>query len=301
MTVGWVAGSFRPLRRGANPLILPSPPKRRKPAVFVGDQGTGSAPGPGKREPFARSSVSVSRPGGREPLDRSTETPASPSTTTQPTATSILDQSLTRCPPAATDRVAVSTVAAEVDGDAELMARTAAGDRQAFAELVDRHKDALITYLTRLCGDRPRAEDLAQESFIRLFQAAASYRDRGSFRGYLFRIGTNLLRSEQRREQRWRWLQPMLRPMLRLASEDGVMVPQRRVLADEAQRQVAGALASLPLNFRAPLVLFEIEGWSYQRIAELLGCREGTVKSRIHRGREQLRRRLAGYWKGETT
>ncbi|MCB1058083.1 MAG: sigma-70 family RNA polymerase sigma factor [Acidobacteria bacterium] len=210
-----------------------------------------------------------------------------------------MEPTLTRCP--AAEGTALANLGTEVELDGELMARTAAGDRRAFSSLVDRHKDALVTYLTRLCANRQRAEDLAQDSFIRLFQAAGSYRDRGSFRGYLYRIGTNLLRSEQRREQRWRFLEPALRPMLRLAAEDRTTEPQRKVFADEAQQQVAGALAELPIEYRAPLVLFEIEGWSYQRIAEALDCREGTIKSRIHRGRQRLRRSLEGYFKGETS
>jgi len=69
------------------------------------------------------------------------------------------------------------------------------------------------------------------------------------------------------------------------------------MLLQELHRQVAVAVASLPLRFRVPLVLHEIEGWPYADIARELGCREGTVKSRIHRGRLHLRERLEPYWK----
>jgi RNA polymerase sigma-70 factor (ECF subfamily) len=162
---------------------------------------------------------------------------------------------------------------------------------------VDRYKDPLVGYLTRLAGSRDRAEDLAQDSFLRLYQSASSYRHQGQLKSYLYRIATNLLRSQQRRERRWRWLQPVLRPTLEVTAGDGQARPQAGVLAEEAQHQVARALARLPLNFRAPLVLFELEGWSYQRIAELLDCQEGTVKSRIHRGRRKLKQELTPYWR----
>ncbi|MDY7092212.1 MAG: sigma-70 family RNA polymerase sigma factor [Acidobacteriota bacterium] len=185
----------------------------------------------------------------------------------------------------------------EAGTDGLLMERTAAGDRGAFAELVDRYKDPLVGYLTRLSGSRDRAEDLAQETFLRLYQAADSYRHQGQLKSYLYRIATNLLRSQQRRERRWRWLQPVLRPTLEVTADDSQTRPQAGVLAEEAQHEVARALARLPLNFRAPLVLFELEGWSYQRIAELLGCQEGTVKSRIHRGRRKLKQELTPYWR----
>jgi RNA polymerase sigma-70 factor, ECF subfamily len=187
--------------------------------------------------------------------------------------------------------------------DAALMSEAACGDRAAFASVVERHKDAVINYLTRLTGDRDRAEDLAQETFLRLFRAAADagapgapgYREQGLLRAYLFRIATNLVRSEERRAKRLRLLLPFLggRRHDEPAAVSGMLL-------QEMHRQVAIALARLPLRFRVPLVLHEIEGWSYPEIARELSCREGTVKSRIHRGRQQLRQRLEPYWNGET-
>ena len=91
-------------------------------------------------------------------------------------------------------------------GDAELMTRVRSGDREAFAQLVDRHKDGLVNYLTGLTHSRDRAEELAQESFLRLYQHSARYREQGQFVPFLFRIATNLLRSEERRARRWRLL-----------------------------------------------------------------------------------------------
>lgn len=179
--------------------------------------------------------------------------------------------------------------------DAGLMERVRGGDRDAFAELVDRHKDAVVNYLTRLTGDRDRAEDLAQESFLRLWRSAGSYVEQGFLRAFLFRIATNLVRTEERREKRFR----LLLPFLGRRDHDEPAAPSG-LLLQELHREVAGAVAALPLRYRVPLVLHEIEGWSYTDIARELGCREGTVKSRIHRGRQRLRQKLEPYWQGGT-
>lgn len=177
--------------------------------------------------------------------------------------------------------------------DGELMRHTVVGDRDAFTVLVDRHKDPLVSYLARLTGCRDRAQDLAQETFLRLYQHADRYRDRGTFKAFLYRIATNLVRSEARRERRFRLLRPFLR------EKDG-QPPEaaHRVLRDEAQRKLAEAVIRLPLGYRVPLVLHEIEGWPYHEIAEQLDCRVGTVKSRIHRARQRLKDELAPYWRG---
>ena len=88
---------------------------------------------------------------------------------------------------------------AAVAADADLMARLRAGDRDALGDLVERHKDALVNYLTRLTGRRERGEELAQEAFVRLLQAVPRYREEGKLLPYLYRIATNLARSEDRR------------------------------------------------------------------------------------------------------
>jgi RNA polymerase sigma-70 factor (ECF subfamily) len=188
--------------------------------------------------------------------------------------------------------------------DAVLMARVGRGDRDAFTLLVERHKDALVGYLTRLTGDRDRAEDLAQESFLRLFRAAPGYTERGFLRAFLFRIATNLVRSEERRERRLRLLLPFFgrrgRSLHPANDEHEEPAAPAGLLRRELQSQVAAALAALPLRYRAPLVLHEIEGWSYAEIAREMSCREGTVKSRIHRGRQHLKEKLEPYWSGGT-
>jgi RNA polymerase sigma-70 factor (ECF subfamily) len=179
--------------------------------------------------------------------------------------------------------------------DDHLMDRVGAGDLEALGELAERHKDGLVNYLTRLTGSRERGEDLAQEAFLRLFGAAQRYRGDGRFPAYLYRIATNLARSEQRRDRRWRQRLPVL---LGGHGHDPESTAPARLLRSESRRLIAEAISVLPLRLRVPLVLHELEGWSYQAIAELLSVSEGTVKSRIFRGREKLRQRLAPYWNG---
>jgi RNA polymerase sigma-70 factor (ECF subfamily) len=179
--------------------------------------------------------------------------------------------------------------------DGELLRQARNGHPEAFAVLVDRHKDPLVNYLTKLAGTRDRAEDLAQEAFLRLFERGESYDERGLLRAYLFRIATNLLRSQERRKSRWGKVLSLF-----LSSDGGSheAMQEERLLRHEIQENLRRAIASLPLHYRAPLVLHEIDGWRYQEIGEALGCREGTVKSRIHRGRRLLREQLEPYWKG---
>jgi RNA polymerase sigma-70 factor (ECF subfamily) len=179
--------------------------------------------------------------------------------------------------------------------DGELFVRARDGDQTAFGELIDRHKDNLVSYLTYLCGDFDRAEDLAQEAFIRLYERGAGYRDQGKLQAYLFRIATNLFRSEIRRDRR----RSQLRQIFLSPSQQQYEIGQdQRLLSSELGNQLAAALTQLPLHFRTPLILAYVEGWSHREIARVIGCRQGTVKTRIHRGRRLLRQQLETYQKG---
>ncbi len=178
--------------------------------------------------------------------------------------------------------------------DNELLARSKAHDQGAFAQLVERHKNGIVNYLTRLTGCRDRAEDFAQETFIRFYQKLHHYREEGHLAAYLFRIATNLVRSDERRRRRFE----LLKPLFSRNGHGAESGPQAEILAEERQRQVHLALASIELIYRAPLVLREIEGLSYLEIAASLELSEGTVKSRLHRGRQLLKEKLAPYWNG---
>ena len=165
-----------------------------------------------------------------------------------------------------------------------LMARVAAGDREAFAELVELYKDDLVAYLYRLSGHRQTAEDLAQETFLRLYRAASRYRAQGMFRAYLHRIATNLLRSAERRTRLLHFVPLSAAPVTR----SPLPGPEDQAEKDQALTRVAQALAALPLKYRAPLVLRAVEDWSIEEIAHALSLPQGTVKSRISRARRRL-------------
>ena len=180
---------------------------------------------------------------------------------------------------------------AQPTSDAELMARVRDGDRDAFGVLVDRYKDPLVNYLTRLAGSRDRAEDVAQEAFVKLYQSAANYREQGRLAPFLYRIATNLFRSEQRRMKRWRVLSGLLPALV----PQHAFSPQQDLLRDELQQKLVEAVAKLPLVYRVPLVLRDVEDWSIEDIATATGCPTGTVKSRVSRARERLRAELAVY------
>lgn len=178
--------------------------------------------------------------------------------------------------------------------DDALMQRVREGDDDAFGEIVDRYKDSLVNYVTHLVRSRDRAEEIAQDAFVRLYRNANQYKAQERLGPYLFRIATNLVVTEARREKRWTLLLPRLHASTR-QSEPG---PDTNLFSNEIQRQVSAALERLPLKYRAPLVLFEIEEWSYDEIARALDIRGGTVKSRISRARDLLRRQLAPWWTG---
>jgi len=179
--------------------------------------------------------------------------------------------------------------------DDALMQRVREGDDDAFGEIVDRYKDSLVNYLTHLVRSRDRAEEIAQDAFVRLYRHAANYREQDRLGPYLFRIATNLTVTEVRRAKRW----TLLLPRLHASTNQSIPAPDANLITDEIQRHVNSALERLPLKYRAPLVLFEMEEWSYDQIAVALEIRIGTVKSRISRARDLLRRQLAPWWKGE--
>jgi len=182
-----------------------------------------------------------------------------------------------------------------MQGDGVLVQRVLEGDDDAFREIVDRYKHTLVNYLTHLTRSRERAEEIAQDAFVRLYRNASKYREQERLGPYLFRIATNLVVSAARRERRW----SLLLPSLHASSRAAAVLPDAGILADEIQRQVSAALARLPVKYRAPLILYEIEGWSYDAIGTALGLRGGTVKSRISRARQLMKRQLAPWWIGE--
>ena len=167
-------------------------------------------------------------------------------------------------------------------------------DDAAFATFVEENQHSLVNYVTHLTRSRERAEEIAQDAFVRFYRNMARCRDEERLTPYLFRIATNLVVTEIRRNQRWN----KILPLFTLTQPKSAPASDRQVMTDEIQRKVTAALEQLPLKFRAPLVLFEIEEWSYDAIARALNCRIGTVKSRISRARKLMREQLESWWIG---
>jgi RNA polymerase sigma factor (sigma-70 family) len=155
--------------------------------------------------------------------------------------------------------------------------------------LVRQHSARVYRLAYRLTGNQHDAEDLTQEVFVRVFRSLASYTP-GTFEGWLHRITTNLFLDMARRRQRIRFegLGDQAVGLLR----DDEPTPAQAFDARHLDTDVQQALEALAPEYRAAVVLCDIEGLSYEEIAATLGVKLGTVRSRIHRGRAQLRAAL---------
>jgi RNA polymerase sigma-70 factor (ECF subfamily) len=153
-----------------------------------------------------------------------------------------------------------------------------------------------------MLNDYDKAVDLSQETFLRIYTSAPKYQATYSFSTYIYRIASNLAISELRQRKRRQWISIFTPFGNRDDDNDREMVlPDERPLQDELmidserRKAVAIAIQSLPEKYRLTLVLRDVEGLSYERITEITGLSEGTVKSRINRARNLLRDKLQKY------
>ena len=175
------------------------------------------------------------------------------------------------------------------------------GDLDAFNRLVLAYQDMVYNQAYRMMGDVDAAEDATQEAFISAFRNIRSYRG-GSFRGWLLRIVTNACYDELRRRQR----RPAV-PLEPLTSDDEEIespswiadtgeLPEERALRSELRIVIQNCLDELPDEFRAMVVLVDVQGLNYQEAAEVIGKPVGTVKSRLSRARVRMRDCLQKVW-----
>ena len=157
-------------------------------------------------------------------------------------------------------------------------------------EIVDQHSERVYRLAYRLTGNAADAEDLTQDVFVRVFRSLHTYQP-GTFEGWLHRITTNVFLDKMRRKQRIRFDALSDESAARLPSRGPG--PEQRYHDAHFDDDVQRALDALSPDFRAAVVLCDIEGLSYEEIAATLGVKLGTVRSRIHRGRSQLRKALA--------
>lgn len=179
-----------------------------------------------------------------------------------------------------------------VDPDWEVLVRVATGDRDAFAQLVNRHQSRIVNLCHRLLDDREDALDVAQEVFLKAFREAGRFEPRALVSTWLHRIATNLCLNRLRRRALVRWV-PFLGPQQDGETHEWEPIdpgadPEQRWSAARELAAVRRAITQLPPNQRVVLGLVRFEGWSYREAAAALGITEGAVESRLVRAMRRL-------------
>src|SRR5687767_3794561 len=182
-------------------------------------------------------------------------------------------------------------------GEAALVARCNAGDETACAELVSTHQRMVYALALNLLGDRDEALDLSQEVFLRVFRTLKAFRGQSALRTWIYRIAINQARNRQRWWRRRRrsdqvQLEQHVLDHGELRQPGDGDAPDRAFARREIATRLWAALDALPFDQRTVIVLREIDGLSYDEIAESLNVAIGTVKSRLTRARQTLRREL---------
>ena len=187
-------------------------------------------------------------------------------------------------------------VVADPTSDHALLEATRIGDEDAFAVLVSRYRNQITSYIYRMTNDYDGAVDLAQETFVRVYRVAERYQTTYAFSTYIYRIATNLAISELRKRKR--------RKLVSLTgffqSKDGgepqefdpvddKPLADTELVAAERRQAVQRAITTLPEKYRAPLILRDVDGRSYEEISRILETSEGTVKSRIHYAKKAMK------------
>lgn len=184
----------------------------------------------------------------------------------------------------------------ERDIDRKLVARAQKGDKTAFDLLVRKYQHRVMKLVSRFVRDRGEAEDVTQEAFLKAYRALGGFRGDSAFYTWLYRIAVNTAKN---------YLESLGRRPPSLDVEiDGLETPEvgeglhepaspeRLVLTDEIATTVRRAIEALPPDLRTAVTLREVEGMSYEEIAEIMECPVGTVRSRIFRAREAIDREL---------
>ncbi len=188
------------------------------------------------------------------------------------------------------------------EADAMAMTRLRDGDDLALNELMGRWQQPLVNYLARLCGNDATALDLAQEAFVRVYEARARYDARGKFATWLYTIAGNLARNAHRWQQR--------HPAVSLETPtndnggtlgaslpDAAAAPDASAEKNERASAVCAAIAELPEDQRTIVLLSEYEDRSHAEIAAVLGCTAKAVETRLYRARHTLREKLTRWLK----
>jgi len=179
----------------------------------------------------------------------------------------------------------------------DLMARIAEGDEDAFEILVNRHQTFVLNLIYRFVGDRTQAKDLSQEVFLRVWQAAKTYKPKAKFTTWIYRIASNVCLNELKSARRRRWFR-----FLQSDEESGktneenfsddLPSAEDLLLTRERNCQLSEALQSLPANQRMALILKRYDDLSYEEIARIMDCSVSAVESLLVRAKRTLHERL---------
>ena len=172
--------------------------------------------------------------------------------------------------------------------DLQSVRRVRAGETEAFAGLVERWQRPLLNLAYRFCRDRGKAEEMVQEAFLRAFRKLHLFDERSSFSSWLFTLATRLFISEMRRQQP-DWLHSEEVDLLHSSSDPSAETDER-----ERAETVRRAVIALPEKYRNAITVYYFHEKDVNHAAASIGISAGTLKSRLHRGRALLERRLAG-------
>lgn len=172
--------------------------------------------------------------------------------------------------------------------DRELVARMRDGDGEALRLVIERYQQRVFHIVYGIIRDGHEVEDVAQEVFLKVFQRISAFDERSRFYTWLYRVAANAAKDHLKKRRR--------RPAVPLEEDAGIAAldrgPADGAAAAENRRIVRAAIGELPARYREVLTLRELEGLSYNEIADVLQLSMGTVESRLHRARERLKRRL---------
>lgn len=172
--------------------------------------------------------------------------------------------------------------------DQELIFQVKEGDEMAFAEIVRRYKDRIVNYLWQLTGDYEKASELGQETFMRVYFKAHHYKPIAPLSSWIYAIASNLAKTDLKRSRR-ALMVPLEKVENHLASEVAFSSnPENSPLIAMLRK----ALDSLHPRYKVPIILKDIEGFSQEEIAEILKKPLGTIKARISRGRDYLKKEM---------
>lgn len=193
---------------------------------------------------------------------------------------------------------AVQPLSVEVDADYDSVARCRRGDREAFAVLVQKYQSKVLTLVVRILDNHSEAEDIAQDVFIKVFQSLHEFRGASRFSTWLYRITVNHCLNHLRRRTRQQQTLVVTEPEDWM-QESPTSNPYRTLEQKERWALVQAKLQALSPEHRTIILLRDFEGLPYEEIADVLQLESGTVKSRLHRARMELKALLEPYLVGE--